>query len=326
MPRNDGSIANTFDGSAGNGPRNESGRAGELSRARRVHAQRLATIGKLSTGIAHDLSNMLALGLAAVQRLEACVPEHGEARAALDDLRLVSEHSQDLARALLTFAQPAREPGRGDTPRQTVDLNSACADLARLVQRLLPKTLRLALDTDDQPAYVLAPPVHIQQVLTNLLLNARDALDGAGEIHVRVRRGPTAHMLEVSDNGPGIPSAVLSRIFEPFFSAPVRSTLRRSGAARGPRVQHTESGTGMGLTIVKTIVDEAGGTIDVASRAGRTTFRIEWPAFNPPVAVDRLLRPHWDRARGISVVDVPDHGASPHSARPHARRLRHRAR
>jgi signal transduction histidine kinase/FixJ family two-component response regulator len=265
----------------------------KLASARHVLSQRLEALGELSTGVAHDLGNMLTLGMSAIGRLEELLPDSREARAALDDLRLASEQSRQLAASLLGFARPER-----DRPQQAIDLNRTCAEFVRFLRRLLPKTLRLAIACGDEPAPILVAPVHVQQVLMNLVLNARNAVAEQGEIRVQVRTEAGQHVLEVSDDGPGIPREVLPRVFEPFYSVASNGTA------------DTCPGTGIGLTIVKTIMDAAGGSVDVESTPGRgTTFVCRWPAHaTSTLPIDLAVQPKGGplHAPGAPLVCVID--------------------
>lgn len=237
-----------------------------LASARHVLSQRLEALGELSAGISHDLRNTLTLANAAIATLESATGLDSRSATAVADLRLAMSQAGQLAGSLIDFAQPRRIE-----PSQVVDLNNVCMGFVALLRRLLPRGLRLVAECGREPAAVVIAPVHVQQVLMNLVLNARDAMGGEGEIRVRVTPGAHQHILEVSDNGPGIANDVQTHLFEPFYTA----------KADG-------EGSGLGLTIVKTILDGSGGSIEVDSAPGRgATFRLRWPASHASLTSDR---------------------------------------
>ncbi len=258
-----------------------------LASARQSLSQRLEALGELSAGVSHDLKNTLTLAHAALATLEAAKGLDDAARTAVADLRLATNQAAQLAGSLLAFAQPQSQAGPS-----VVDLNEVCLGFVAFLRRLLPRTLRIAAECGREPALVRVPAVSVQQVVMNLVLNARNAIEAArggdGEVRIRVTpsrlsAGETTHLLEVADNGPGIPANSLDRLFEPFVS------LGPTGAVPGavPGLA-TGRGTGLGLAIVKTILETTGGTVRILSEAGRgATFQIRWPAADPePVRVE----------------------------------------
>ena len=235
-------------------------------------AQKMEAIGHLAAGIAHDFNNILTamlgyIGLAA-DRQETI----GDAKLAsyLEKARASCHRARDLIQQLLTFSRGRR----GE--RGAVSLSKLVTDARALVRGTMPATLELEVKLDQVPA-VVADRVQLEQVLLNLCINARDAMQGAGTVGIGVRRTKSADLvcsscrrrvegdfveLAVSDKGPGIPADVRGRIFEPFF------TTKDAG-----------KGSGMGLAVVHGIVHEHGGHIVLeAPEDGGTTFRILLPA------------------------------------------------
>jgi PAS domain S-box-containing protein len=235
----------------------------ELDLARQVEqAQKLESIGRLAGGIAHDFNNMLQAILGNTELALTEFGEQGELRELLEEIRAAAAHSAELTMQLLAFAREQRiEP---------VDL-----DLATLVPRTLGM-LRRALGADVTLAFVEAPsplrvhmdPTQLDQILTNLCVNARDALGGAGRIEVSVDElflepegagpadcapGPYVR-LRVQDEGCGIAEDALPHIFEPFFTT--------------KPVGH---GTGLGLATVYGIVRQNRGGVELHSRPGEGT-------------------------------------------------------
>jgi CheY-like chemotaxis protein len=233
----------------------------------------MEAIGKLTGGIAHDFNNLLT-------SIMGYVTLAGEREAALADRRLGGylaqaqrscERARDLIQQMLMFSR-----GQRGSPR-TLALGPLVEDSLASVRPALSATVRLAVEVAPDAPPVLVDPLQVEQVLLNLCLNARDAIDGAGLVRVTVRplhaaglvcsgcRAPVAGEfveLTVEDNGHGMSPDVVERIFEPFFST-----------------KEAGKGTGMGLAMVHGIVHEHGGHVIVESELGRgSRFRVLWPA------------------------------------------------
>lgn len=219
-----------------------------------LRAQRMESIGTLAGGIAHDLNNVLAPILLAIQtvRAEDDLPVH------LAEVAEVIESSAsrgaDMVRNVLSFARGV------DGDRVPVDTAALLDDVVRIVRDTFPKQLTIACLPPDGTATVLGDPTQLHQVLMNLCINARDATDGTGSIRLAVdRRGPHPDtgaddhvVLVVDDDGTGIDPADRDRLFEPFF------TTKAAG-----------QGTGLGLPTSLGIVRSHGGTIEVDSTPGQ---------------------------------------------------------
>jgi len=221
-------------------------------------AQRLELIGRLTSGIAHDFNNLLTVILGYAEALldsEVTLP----VRAELREIRRASSSAASLTRQLLVFSR------RMPAVLQPMDLNRVISELSPMLQRLLGKTVRLALALDARRPVVKADRSLMDQVLMNLLINGRDAMPDGGMMTIATRDGEDGRVtLEVTDTGQGMPPDVQAKIFEPFF------TTKDPGR-----------GTGLGLATVYTIVTQAGGTIDVESvESHGTTFRISLPLAN----------------------------------------------
>ena len=243
-----------------------------------VASEKLAAVGSLAAGVAHELNNPLATIAGCAEGLLDRLKDEGlRAVDGIADfaeyLRIIEEESyrcKEITGALLQFV---REPGK---TREPVDLNAAVENALTLVghqPRFRNLTLRRALGRGLPPA-----PVNegqIRQVFLSLLLNALDASPGAGTVTVRTLAldepdGPKV-AVEFQDEGSGIAPEHLPRIFEPFF------TTKPAG-----------KGTGLGLAICQGIVTEHGGRIDVASQPGAgSTFRVVLPADVQPSAISR---------------------------------------
>lgn len=237
-------------------------------------AQRLEAIGRLAGGIAHDFNNLLTIviGNAQVARdeLSQCDPSHQELIARLTEIEDASLRGGKLTHQLLAYSR------RQVLKPAIVDLKQSILDLRPLLDRLIAKRCRLELSLGDAPAFIRVDPGQFEQVIVNLLVNARDACRDGGEIEVSThvtpadpkRATPSYVVLIVRDNGVGIEEALIDRIFEPFFST-----------------KH-DQGTGLGLASVQGIVAQSGGRIHVESQPGEgTAFHVYFPAVVPEVGV-----------------------------------------
>jgi signal transduction histidine kinase len=239
---------------------------------RLVQAQKLEIAGRLANGVAHEFNNVLTAIAGSAQLVEDAAD--AEARAsALDLLRKAARQGIALSRQLLSLA-------RNPPVNAAVVSTARLIDSARLlVQAVLPSTVRLEVGpVADVP--VRLDPGQFDQLLLNLVLNARDAMPQGGTLRISVsaeaadslpdeskwaRHDPLYAMVRVSDTGVGIDPSITSRLFEPFFTT--------KGA----------TGTGLGLAVVAEIVDRFGGAIHVESRLGvGTTFAVSLPAASEP--------------------------------------------
>ncbi len=221
-----------------------------------AHRERLAAVGEVTAQIMHGLNSPLT-GIATLvqELLETC--GDGE-RELLELVMSEAERAGAMVHELLYFT-------RRDATVPEVDLNEIVRRATQLFKlRHGCAKGELTAELDDQLARVHGQPTQIEQLVINLLDNACHALDGTDEprIEIRTRADGDRVVLQVSDNGPGVPAEIQERIFEPFF------TTKEPGV-----------GTGLGLAIVESIVRECGGTITVESEPGRgATFTV---AFQP---------------------------------------------
>lgn len=231
------------------------------------HADRLATVGKLASGLAHELGTPLnvVLGRAKMIRTRSDLPDDARRNAGIVEEQV--ERMSHILRQLLDFARS------GERRRRPVDL----AEVSRSVHTMLgPMADRrgaaLVLELPEQSRAVSGDPAQLEQVLTNLVVNALQATAGPGRVTVRLGerrvvppdgREPQEHaLLEVEDQGAGMPGHVVSRVFEPFF------TTKEVG-----------EGTGLGLSVAYGMVRDHGGFMLVESEPGRgSRFTVLLPA------------------------------------------------
>jgi signal transduction histidine kinase/CheY-like chemotaxis protein len=232
-----------------------------------LQTEKLATLGQMVTGVAHELSNPLTSILGYAQRLLL----RGDPARRTEEARKIYQEAERASTILRRLLLNARET---QPERRTVSLNQVVLQAMEL-QRfgLATEKIRLELELDPIPPFVHGDAGQLQQVLMNLVGNARQAIEESrkgGTIRVCTKRvGERRVLVEVSDDGPGIPAAIMARIFDPFF------TTKPAGV-----------GTGLGLPIVLGIVREHGGQVKVSSPpGGGAVFTIELPAASQPAAV-----------------------------------------
>jgi len=227
-----------------------------------VQAGKLATLGELTTGVAHELNNPLNnTGLFvgnAIDFIELGVPDKGpivrELRHALQQVGKATE----IISHLRTFGRAAPVSREPISVKQVID-----RALALMREQLRLRQIEVMVDLGSEETVVMANPIQLEQVFINLLTNARDAVADSLRKAIRISSsvGPAAVEVAFADSGPGIPPGLEQRIFDPFF------TTKEVG-----------KGTGLGLSITYGIVKEHGGTISVVSRPGEgATFLIHLP-------------------------------------------------
>ena len=232
----------------------------EAMQAVMLRTERLNTMSTLGAGMAHDLNNYLGVIHASVEMLE----QQREAGGPLADRHLArihasSEHAASLTRRLLGFARKEVDPPK------VLDLAEQLARLEDLLRILLPRSIRLSLERGPGSYPVLTRKAHLEQILVNLVSNAKDAMPGGGCVRIRLAAVPDPAgpriQVQVEDTGPGLPPVVREHLFELF------TTTKAEG-----------QGTGLGLATVKALVEGDGGTVSVQSGPeGGCRFVISYP-------------------------------------------------
>jgi two-component system C4-dicarboxylate transport sensor histidine kinase DctB len=209
------------------------------------HSERLATVGRLAAGIAHEINNPLE-GMAnylSLARDELARGDVEGARGRLTNVREGLDRAAAIVRQVLAHADPAK------APKELLDLNTVLREAGEFVRsRREFDAIAFSLEQVPEPLLVRGSTVMLGQVALNLVLNACEAQPRGGEVVMRSRRDGTFAILEVADRGPGVAEADRSRVFEPFFS--------------------TKDSTGLGLSICHSIAREHGGELAVSPREG----------------------------------------------------------
>ncbi len=247
----------------------------DISEARRlqaqlVHAQKLESVGRLAGGVAHDFNNLLTVILGWTERVLRALPADHANRGSLEEVLKAGERAARLTRQLLAFSR-----------RSTVELavfnaNDLVAEMEKMFRRVVGEDIEIDVTADPQLGAVHMDRGQLEQVLMNLVVNARDAMPGGGRLRIATARAVLGGdappkdadvlpgdyvMITVRDSGMGMSDDVKGHLFEPFF------TTKAPG-----------KGTGLGLATSYGIVKQAGGFIDVESEPGvGTTIRIYLP-------------------------------------------------
>lgn len=218
--------------------------------------QKLEVVGRLSAQVAHDFNNLLTAMQLGLDLLQGQDLSSADAKAHLRTLDQATEHAAQLTHQLLNLSR------RRATRSERVDLDDALRRLRPLLQRTAGEQIRMIFDLAAQDRRVDLDSGQLGQILLNLVINARDALQGAGTVQVTTGARGEIAFIEVTDDGPGIPESMQAQIFQPFF------TTKEIG-----------KGTGLGLSTVRELAQGAGGSLSVTSVPGRTTFRCELRAW-----------------------------------------------
>ncbi len=264
--------------------------------ARLWMAQKHEAVGRLAAGIAHDFNNLLSAVMLTTESLRKQLADKEDACEDLDIIAEAGLRARELTGQLLAFS------GRQMMEPRPLRLNDVVAGMEGIIRRTLPEDIDLTIELANGMTAVSADPAQMQQVLLNLVVNARDSMRGGGRLvvavqeavldeafarsHTSVNPGPHV-MLSVTDTGCGMDEETQARIFEPFFS-----TQEYGGAV------------GLGLATVYGIVKQSGGTIWVTSQPGvGTTFRV----YLPRIEASSLPTPIPEGHRTGSVTGGTEH-------------------
>jgi len=229
-----------------------------LHRTQMSRAEHLATLGELAAGLAHEIRNPLAGIAGVIEIIGRDLPAGSPGREVLKEVQHEVLHIKRILSELLDYARPKRADLR---PADLNDTAEHAVNLAR--QQALSRPVEVTLEKATQLPPVEHDTGQMQQVLLNLLLNALQAIDGAGKIRVQIVSHDNHAVVSVTDTGRGIAPEHLPNIFRPFFTT------------KG-------QGTGLGLSLARRVVEDHGGRIEVISQPGQGTQFLIWLPFRKP--------------------------------------------
>ena len=265
-----------------------------------LRAQRMETIGRLASGIVHDLNKVLSPMLLATRILRAKKMER-EDRQWLDTLKINAEHAGGLITQLMSLARGI------EGERTPIQLRHLIQETVGVLKRVFPESISIKTRIATDLWTIVGNATHVYQVLVNVCVNARDAMPRGGALTIEAHntvfdgapssgydgeKGSRHVLIKVSDTGVGIPAEIIDKVFEPFFST-----------------KHAKNGTGLGLSTVLRIVTTHKGVITVSSEPGTGTefkmfFPVEDPASAGNVEATSAQLPA-DEPQGISGEDGP---------------------
>lgn len=239
-----------------------------------AQAQKMDALGRLAGGVAHDFNNLLTIILSGAELARERLDDKEIVRGELESIIESAQKASHLTGQLLAFS-------RGRDPKiEPLNINLCVQQFEPILQRILGRAVKSEIDLASDLALVRMDSANVDQILLNLTVNARDAMDSGGILRIETRNVfvsevedgrppalPFGHyvMLAITDTGSGIPTELRARIFEPFFTT------------------KADRGTGLGLSIIFNIVQRAGGGIELLSEIGKgTSFRIYLPVDRAP--------------------------------------------
>ncbi len=211
-------------------------------------SQKMQAVGQLGSGLAHDFNNLLMVVSGYAEVVSGRANGDPETLSAAHEIQRATEQGAALTRRLVGLSRPT------PVARRELDLNLIARDSEKMLRVLLGEGIQLLLEIAPKPLVVSADAGELEQVLVNLVANARDALDTGGTVRIATTARGDRAALVVHDNGSGIEPALRERIFEPFF------TTKRPG-----------HGTGLGLYVVYNVISSLGGEVEVQSEPGAGT-------------------------------------------------------
>src|SRR5258705_3142120 len=267
----------------------------EAKRQQEIHGQKMAALGELSSGVAHNVNNTLTGILGRAQLILRNSHDPAKIEAGLELIIKSAEDGAHIIRRIQDFAR--QRPSREFETISVAELLKDACEMTRpkWESRSEFAPIRFALHADCK-AFVNGDPVELREVLVNMIINAVDAMPSGGEVRVSTQETADRALILITDTGTGMGPEVKSRLFDPFFTTKGRK------------------GTGMGLAVSFGIIRRHDGSIDVESEPGRgTTFRISLPRVSPsimlnqgPAAPETDAAPRGDKVR-VLVVDDQTH-------------------
>jgi signal transduction histidine kinase/ActR/RegA family two-component response regulator len=260
-------------------------------------AQKMESIGTLASGIAHDFNNILGIIMGHASLIERFQNEPERLSASVATILNATRRGASVVRQMLTFARKSK------VEFKPLLINDSVAEIEKLLHETFPRTIALVCQLDDNLPLITGDVTQVHQVLLNLCVNARDAMQGSGTLTIstsqqsgeKLRRRfvkaihPSYVIVDVTDTGSGMDEETQKRIFEPFF------TTKAAGG-----------GTGLGLSVVFGIMESHGGFVDVVSKPGYgTTFSLYFPVEPmPTVGTETGAEPEKEIKGGTETVLV----------------------
>jgi signal transduction histidine kinase len=248
----------------------------DVLESRLLQVQKLETIGKLSSGMAHDFNNLLSSIFGSINLLKKGGPGREDYNRLLDNIENCSIRARDLTKGLLSFGKP------NSKRRELVKPNDLLVEISKVITQTFPKRINFECDIENSLYDILGDSTEIYQVVLNLCVNAKEAIEGEGTISLRahnitideknVMRFPLFKKdnyvhISVSDTGSGIKEENILKIFDPYFSTKIKDT-----------------GSGLGLYVTYGIIKAHQGYIEVSSKENeKTTFEVFLPSYEPNV-------------------------------------------
>ena len=261
----------------------------ERAQAALAQSQKMEAVGQLTGGIAHDFNNLLTVIVGNLDLIRRAAPDPRTERLA-GYAREAADRAAKLTHQLLAFSRTQR------LTLEPVDLNDLVAGMSDLLRRTIGARVAVTMEPDPQPPWAMADANQLELAVLNLAINARDAMNGEGQLHIATALraamdGTMFGVVAVSDTGGGIPAHLLDKVFDPFF------TTKPIG-----------QGTGLGLAQVHGIAEQSGGFARVESVEGRGATVEIWLPEAPAAAVRAQIEalpvaPEDGRRRRVLVID-----------------------
>ncbi len=263
--------------------------------AQLIQAQKLESLGTMAGGIAHDFNNILNIIMGYTSTLDSVGTDENELHKITDIILDASRRGAGLVKQLLTFAR------KSETVFQSVQVNNIIDEIKKFIKETFPKTIQINSNLEENIPVIIADSTQIHQVLLNLCINARDAMQKGGTLTISTKRMKSEEIkikkpvneareyieIKFEDSGSGIDEEIREKIFEPFFTT-----------------KETGKGTGLGLAIVYGIINNHGGFIDVESEKEiGTTFYIYLPVQEETTEIQQLsLNPDKNMPQGVGTI------------------------
>ncbi len=266
------------------------------------NVQKMESIGTLAGGIAHDFNNILGIIVGHAALIQMNYPDKEKIDQSIDAIQTASDRGASLVQQLLTFAR------KTEVVYESIIINSVINEIAQLLRETFPKKIEIKVELGDAIPPITADITQIHQVLLNLTLNARDAMPNGGGLTISSRVVPVENIhskliqasaqeyiqLTIADTGTGMDEQTKQRIFDPFF------TTKEPG-----------KGSGLGLALVYSIIENYKGIIDVESKPGYgTTFKIYLPVLgkiaSSKVPVNKTIKEKYEGTEKILIIEDED--------------------